>query len=248
MLSDLRMRDILAEAFSRRFGRAGTRCELQCLQAVAWLETSYGSGWRPPGADSKNLGACQAGASWRGQTFTYIDTHPTSTGASVPYSVAFRFYDSWEQAADDLVKIVYVNAGRSAALAAASVEDTAGFSKTLHDTGYYEGFGATVGERISHHHDAVMKAIRRQAKALSEALPHDVQAIPEPPPSLRLGAKSPWVRILQERLRALGHGGLTVDGGFGPRTLAALQEFQTRKGLLPDGVCGQKTWLVLGAP
>jgi hypothetical protein len=61
MLSDRDMRQILAEAFRRQFGREGTRCELQCLQAVAWLETSYGSGWKPPGADSKNLGACQAG-------------------------------------------------------------------------------------------------------------------------------------------------------------------------------------------
>jgi hypothetical protein len=248
MLSDREMRGILASAFSRRFGRAGTRCELQCLQAVAWLETSYGSGWKPPGADSKNLGACQAGASWKGRTFVYVDTHPKADGTNVPYSVAFRFYDTWDQAADDLVKIVYVNASRSVALAAAGVEDTAAFSKALHDTGYYEGFGATVGERVSHHHDAVVSAIRRQAKALGEPLPHDVATAPEVPPTLKLGAKGAWVRTLQERLRAAGHDDLTVDGGFGPRTLAAVRAYQIDAGLLPDGVVGPKTWLALGAP
>ncbi len=248
MLTDREMRDILAAAFQRRFGRAGTRCELQCLQAVAWLETSYGAGWKHPGTNSKNLGACQATPSWKGSTFMYTDTHPTSDGRNVPYTVAFRFYDTWEQSADDLVKIVYVNAGRAMALAAAGLEDTRAFSAALHSTRYYEGFGKTVGERIAHHHEAVVKAIRRQAKALGEPLPHDIQAMPEPPPTLKLGMKGPWVRVMQEALRAAGHDDLTIDGGFGPRTLAALRSFQIDKGLVPDGVAGPKTWLDLGKP
>lgn len=251
MLSDRDARQILSEAFRRVMGREGTRCELQCLQAVAWLETSYAAGWKPPGAGSWNWGACQAGSGWRGATFTYTDTHPTATGANIAYTVKFRAYPSAIEGALDLVRIVYVNAGRSAALAAASREDTAGFSKALHDTGYYEGFGATVGERIAHHHDAVVKAIRRQVAALGEPLPHDIAAMPVLPPTVRLGdgawnRKAADVRRMQEALAK--HGArITIDGGFGKSTLAELKHFQATRGLVPDGVCGPKTWLALEA-
>ena len=246
MLSDLEMRQILAAAFRRRFGRDGALCELQCLQGVAWLETSYGSGWKAPGDQSKNLGACQAGPSWHGKTFTYTDTHPTSTGASVPYTVAFRWYDTWDAAADDLVKIVYVNAGRSTALAAAGRGDTMGFSVALHDTGYYEGFGATVGEREAHHHDAVVKAIRRQCTALGETLPADIPPQAETLPTLHFGARGADVRHMQELLRTRGWQ-LTVDGGFGPATEAALMHEQLNAHLAADGVCGPATWAWLEA-
>lgn len=244
MLSDYDMRQILAEAFCRQFGREGKRCELQCLEAVAWLETSYGSGWKPPGADSKNLGACQAGPSWTGKTFTYTDTHPKSDGTSVPYTVKFRYYDTWAQAAADLVKIVYVNAGRALALAAAGREDTMAFSVALHDTGYYEGFGATVGIREAHHHDAVVTAIRRQCATLNEPLPKDIAELPVPLPTLKYGARGADVRHLQELLRAHG-AALTIDGGFGPGTLVALKKEQAAAHLVADGVCGPATWAAL---
>jgi hypothetical protein len=160
--------------------------------------------------------------------------------------VKFRAYPSALDGATDLVRIVYVNAGRSSALDAAGREDTLGFSTALHSTGYYEGFGATVGERIAHHHDAVVAAIRRQAAALAEPLPHDIDTMPSPPATLRLGAKGPDVRRLQEALVARG-ASLTIDGGFGYATQSALLAFQTRSGLAHDGVCGPATWHALGA-
>ena len=244
MLSDRDCRQILCEAFRRVLGREPSRCEVQCLQAVAWLETSYAAGWKPPGAGSWNFGACQAGSSWHGATFTYTDTHPTSTGASVPYSVKFRAYPSAVEGAIDLVKIVYVNAGRSIALAAAGCEDTLAFSVALRSTGYYEGFGATVGERIAHHHDAVVAAVRRQAKALAEPLPRDIDSMPAPTPTLRYGMKSADVRALQEALVRFG-AKLTIDGGFGPATLAAVKATQASQGLVADGVVGPATWKAL---
>lgn len=245
MLSDLDCRKILEEAFRRQFGREGKRAELQCLQAVAWLETSYASGWKPPGAGSWNFGACQAGSSWRGATFIYTDTHPLPDGTSQPYSVRFRAYPSAVDGAADLVKIVYVNMKRESALVAAGKGDTAGFSAALHATGYYEGFGATVGQRIGHHHDAVVKAIRRQCKALGEPLPKDIADMPVPPQTLRYGMKGADVRHMQERLRLVAQ--LTVDGGFGPNTLAALKSFQKVRGLTADGVCGPASWAALEA-
>ncbi len=54
--------------------------------------------------------------------------------------------------------------------------------------------------------------------------------------TLRLGDKSPAVRLLQTKL------GLVVDGSFGPKTEAAVKKFQKEHGLKADGVVGKLTW------
>lgn len=48
------------------------------------------------------------------------------------------------------------------------------------------------------------------------------------------------VRVLQEALH------LSVDGEFGPETLAAVKHFQAEHGLEVDGVVGPETWSALG--
>lgn len=41
---------------------------------------------------------------------------------------------------------------------------------------------------------------------------------------------------------------VSVDGAYGPRTAAAVRDFQTRHRLTPDGQVGQQTWPVLIVP
>jgi N-acetylmuramoyl-L-alanine amidase len=51
------------------------------------------------------------------------------------------------------------------------------------------------------------------------------------------------VRDLQRRLAAIGYpGGVIESGRFGPRTEAALRDFQTERGLRPTGECDGTTW------
>lgn len=50
------------------------------------------------------------------------------------------------------------------------------------------------------------------------------------------------VRLVQERLDQLGAGPLAADGVFGSGTRAAVVRFQSRRGLLSDGVVGPATW------
>src|SRR3954447_2347330 len=49
------------------------------------------------------------------------------------------------------------------------------------------------------------------------------------------------VATLQRRLSALGFDAGRVDGIFGPRTAAALEDFQRNTGLVVDGTCGRDT-------
>jgi hypothetical protein len=60
-------------------------------------------------------------------------------------------------------------------------------------------------------------------------------------PLMRQGDNLPAVAVLQKLLNRTG-AGLTADGAFGPRTKAAVQNFQRPRGLANDGVVGQNTW------
>ena len=60
-----------------------------------------------------------------------------------------------------------------------------------------------------------------------------------------VGQASP-VQQLQQRLNALGHFGLTVDGDFGANTDKAVRAFQRSKRLTANGVVDARTWLALG--
>lgn len=70
-----------------------------------------------------------------------------------------------------------------------------------------------------------------------------------PPPSattgrpvLRNGSTGQWVSNLQTVLGPATNLPCTVDGGFGDETQAALEAYQTARGLTVDGICGPETW------
>lgn len=72
---------------------------------------------------------------------------------------------------------------------------------------------------------------------------------PEPPKhkTLRRGDKGPEVKELQAALNSLGYrnqygNSLSVDGSFGPRTEAAVENLQEDQDLEVDGICGPLTW------
>ncbi len=65
---------------------------------------------------------------------------------------------------------------------------------------------------------------------------------------IRVGARGWDVAALQFALAAHGFPGGPVDGGFGPRSAAALRRFQTWAGLVADGVAGPGTLRALRRP
>ena len=58
-------------------------------------------------------------------------------------------------------------------------------------------------------------------------------------PTLRRGARGDLVKAIQTRVQ------LNPDGVFGPRTEAAIRQFQRDHGLVPDGIVGPKTWALI---
>lgn len=78
------------------------------------------------------------------------------------------------------------------------------------------------------------------------------QTPPPPPPVtfsqrctsqlFRKGSRGNCVASIQRRLNTLGFGAGTPDGIFGPKTNAAVKNFQSHRKLLSDGVVGPKTW------
>lgn len=55
--------------------------------------------------------------------------------------------------------------------------------------------------------------------------------------TLRIGSKGPEVERLQRLLHVQ-----PADGDFGPKTAAAVRQYQQSHGLVADGVVGQRTW------
>ena len=59
--------------------------------------------------------------------------------------------------------------------------------------------------------------------------------------SLRRGSKGDEVRDLQLRLYQSGYTNLEIDGIFGAMTEEAVKDFQTKAGLISDGIAGPRT-------
>lgn len=219
------------------FGREAIGGEAAGEAGISWLETNYSLGWKGNGKGSRNKGAQQCGPNWKGKRFSYFDTHPNPDGTSTKYQIDFRAYDSEEESWKDMCRTAFINRGREIVRSAAAERDWFGVSKGLHSTGYFEGFGKTVAERIANHHRSLSRSIALADGA--ERLPvFPITTIPE---TVSRGTRGPSeaVKLLQRELH------LAADGFFGPHTETVLQLYQASHGLVPDRVCGPKTWEVL---
>lgn len=200
------------------------------LGAIAFIETQYGQGWKGSGKGSHNWGAIQAGSSWKGETFEYVDTHPLPDGTSQTYRVAFRKYPNDADGAKDLIRVAYVN--RPSVLEAAERGDVYEVSKHLYLTHYYEGFGKTSNDRIKNHYRALDKAYQAILKAEQPLLK----------PVIRRGSgyysdeERDYVREWQRFI------GVNADGLFGTVTEQETKDIQVEARIKIDGVVGPVTW------
>jgi peptidoglycan hydrolase-like protein with peptidoglycan-binding domain len=231
MTTHAEAREFARQSMSFPLGAGPSLGEIKALCGVAYLETCYGDGWKGAGKGSNNMGAVQCGAHWSGARFSYIDTHPNADGTSTPYQIDFRKYSTPLDGWCDLESVVFVNRGRHIVAAAADRFDWHGVSAALHQTGYYEGFGKTVSDRINNHYRSLVKAITAADNATAPPLP--VVSLPK---TVRFGDHCEEVGVLQTELR------LAADRIFGRVTAQHLIEYQREHGLVADGICGPQTW------
>ncbi len=62
------------------------------------------------------------------------------------------------------------------------------------------------------------------------------------------GSTGDAVRQIQTRLKSWGYYSGAVDGVYGPKTAAAVKFFQSKNGLVADGICGIRTLEKIGLP
>jgi hypothetical protein len=126
----------MAQAFRNVMGREATPTELQYAQAVAWLETNYGQGWKGAMVGSNNWGAVQCGKTATGTCIQYQDSRADGT----KYSVGFRAYPSAVAGAEDVVRHVFQKRPKTASALASSTPSAYRASYAMRRERYYEGF------------------------------------------------------------------------------------------------------------
>jgi hypothetical protein len=166
--------------------------QLQLVAAQAWLESGVadpklGSWWKGAMEGSGNLGAIQCTKNEPGaphyQCAAYTDQHPN--GAT--YATRFRFYldapgpDGSTRPAADWAMLDFLTqlslARRPRTFAALMTGDLQAYATALHTERYYEGFGATVEERI----DGYAKAIASHLPTIADVLDQEVAVtLPSP--------------------------------------------------------------------
>lgn len=99
------------------------------------------------------------------------------------------------------------------------------------------------GMRRRREAEAALVEIGLSAAGGGESIP---QTLPPLTRSLKQGVRGDDVSALQTALKALSLNPGPVDGDFGPKTLAAVKQFQFQAGLSVDGIVGPKTWAALG--
>jgi len=102
------------------------------------------------------------------------------------------------------------------------------------DCSVYHG---TIGQLAALAHGGTHPPARPPADTWTETLMQDMA-------TLTLGDTGEDVKSAQGLLVARGYP-VTVDGGYGPATRAAVTAFQHAAGIAADGVCGRDTWTKL---
>lgn len=100
-------RQTLIDAFTEVMGRPPTTAELQYAHAIAWLETSYGNGWKGSMIGSNNWGAvhCPLNAQNGADCIQYVDHHPNGQ----EFKVSFKKYETPKDGAKDVIKHIFVH-------------------------------------------------------------------------------------------------------------------------------------------
>jgi hypothetical protein len=146
MLSHAEARDVLSRAFAAREIKP-SRHELQAVQAIGHLESSYGS-------TANNWGSVQVGHGppCGDDSVELTDTHEDGT----PYQWCYRAYSTPQAGAEGLIKELYRRKGVPDALRTGSGREIA---RAMRATGYFEAPAELYGKGIEARGLLISKAL-----------------------------------------------------------------------------------------
>jgi len=161
--------ELFAQAWQRVRGAPPTGATVQSIAAVSQHESwfSHGRPFNPD--DFINLGAIQCGKlpTKEGECppgcKAAPDSKPNRDGSQTKYGACFKASDSFEDAADLVVKNLTTN-GREACIPFLVSGDAWGLADAMYRTRYYQGFGATDYERKVGYAKAIYAAAEKNAK------------------------------------------------------------------------------------
>ena len=165
------MADVYTKAFHAVKGRNPTPAELETVMSVGFLETRFGTAWRPAGQGSHNHGAYQCGTIASAKTgrcdcdgFLYEDSRPPpGGGANVKYAVCFKKYKNDVDGAIDLIKLATRSSDGNDPLAMMKNNGNSILAWTLGQYGnrYFESFNPSSIQKAKFAND--IKAVQKLA-------------------------------------------------------------------------------------
>lgn len=204
------------------------------IVSTAIAQAIIESRWGESGlAKYHNYFGLKCGSKWTGKSVNMKTKEEYTPGTLTTINDNFRVYDSME----DGVKGYYdfISAYRYANLKVANTPKQ--YAEYLKADGY-----ATSSTYVS----TLMNTVNKYNLSLFDNELSGVAENPnrnpyaEPTKNVRYNTRGNDVRWLQYELNNKGYH-LTVDGSAGPKTIDALMDFQDKKGLTPDGICGPAT-------
>jgi N-acetyl-anhydromuramyl-L-alanine amidase AmpD len=187
-------------------------------------------GWHAPGANARAVGIEQTGRA--GQTAAQWD----DSASRAMLTRSARLCAELVRALDIPPKRIDAAAVRAGEPGICGHHDvTVAFPER--GSGHYDPGKAFPWDRYM---AAVADELAKRKTDPAIAPPLDPQSLPV----LKVGSTGEHVRLLQERLRYHLRP-VKVDGVFGMGTHAALYDFQSNRGLSPDGIAGAITWTEL---
>ena len=173
---------------------------------------------------------------WGGQFFTSKTKEEYTIGVHTTITDAFRAYDSMQQCVLNYYELLNTKL-YSRVLAGADYKTQ---MQQIKACGYMTSSTEVNSVINIIEKYGLTKYDTMVSLTVAPAEPVNGNPYAEPTKNVRLNSKGNDARWLQFELNRRGYK-LIVDGVAGPLTIGALNDFQRKNGLVPDGICGPKT-------
>lgn len=208
------------------------------------------SGWGKSTLASKyhNYFGLKCGTGWTGKSVSMQTWEEYTPGTKTTIADNFRAYDTMEAGVKGYFDFIQYSRYKNLK----GVTDPKTYLEQIKADGY-----ATASNYVSANMNLITQYKLTQYDKTAVASPSEAsnstattQAYKFTVEEVKLNSRGKSAALMQKCLRGLDYtapGGIpiTIDADAGAATIYALKTFQSRAGLVADGVCGEKSWKIL---